>query len=226
LKRDCGLEEVPDSEHLELNDLGMQPPFAGAIQRPPLETNPMAGHLRKSWLSKASLHSRTGSMSGMHSPGFASSGFHSAAPSMPGSLTGSFVGSTGVSSGANIPGLSSGWASSLSAADQSSSAPASAVVDPFAGMDFDMDFLEQFNDPYPAMTQDLAAGIGASELNMPGLSSHDQPEYPMPGKDVQQMYPMTTSETQPISIPTTSANVDPGYQQYPDMPYMARSNFQ
>jgi hypothetical protein len=223
LKRDCGVEDVPEADYLELNDLGMQPPFAGAIQRPPLETNPMAGHLRKSWLSQASLHSRAGSRSGMHSPGFASSGFYSAGPSMPGSLTGSFVGSTGVSSGANIPGLSSGWASSLSAADQSSSAPASAVVDPFAGMDFDMDFLEQFNDPYPAMSQDIA-GIDASGLNIPSMSSH-KTGYPIPGKDVQP-YPMSTSETQPIPIPTTSASVDPSFQQYPDIPYLARSNFQ
>ncbi|KAE8154522.1 hypothetical protein BDV25DRAFT_171772 [Aspergillus avenaceus] len=44
LKRDNGIETLPDSELIQLENLGMQPPFAlnGGLQLPPLETNDMA----------------------------------------------------------------------------------------------------------------------------------------------------------------------------------------
>ncbi|KAH8698768.1 hypothetical protein BGW36DRAFT_294401 [Talaromyces proteolyticus] len=223
LKRDCGIAAVPDSEHLQLDDLGMQPPYAGGIQRPPLETNPMAGHLRKTWLSKVSLDSPAASGSGLHSPGFPSSGFHSAAPSMPGSLAGSFVGSTGVSSGVHVPGLSSGWSSGFSAADQSSSAPVSAMADPYAGVGLDSDFLEQFDKNLAT----LPAGIenfGATDFNLQEFPSEEAPQYGQPAKNGQ-VYPLSTSETQPISIPT-GTSLDQNLQQYADLSYMEGSNYQ
>ncbi|KAF5017051.1 hypothetical protein F66182_11081, partial [Fusarium sp. NRRL 66182] len=39
LKRDCGMEDLPGLENTNLEDLEMQPPFAGRMQHPPLETN-------------------------------------------------------------------------------------------------------------------------------------------------------------------------------------------
>lgn len=142
LKRDTGLETVPDSEHIQFSNLGMQPPFAldGGLRQPPVETNPLA----RSVCAQA-LHSpRRCPDSGFHTPAYRSS----AGPSMPGSLSGSYVGSTGVVSAgpaATTPGLSTDLANSLSAGLSSSSAP---VSDPLVQMGFDPEFLRRLSESY------------------------------------------------------------------------------
>jgi hypothetical protein len=211
LKRDCGMEDLPGLENTNLEDLEMQPPFAGRMQHPPLETNSfVAGNVRHSWFSNASLGSAAVSASGLQSPAFiSSSGFHSTTPSMPGSLAGSFSGSIGVSSAGPsssvIPGLSSGWSSNFSVGERSTSdwAGSAAFTDPMAQSNFDLELLQQLNDPEtPSM------GIDASMFGMEGLTSQPElmPSVAAAGKGSQSLDPVTTSMmTQPISIPTTAA---------------------
>ncbi|EED22260.1 homeobox and C2H2 transcription factor, putative [Talaromyces stipitatus ATCC 10500] len=216
LKRDCGMEDLPGLENIKLEDLGMQPPFAGRMQHPPLETNSLvAGNVRHSWFSTASLGSAAISASGLQSPAFvSSSGFQSAAHSMPGSLAGSFSGSIGVSSAgpsSAIPGLSSGWSSNFSVGEQSSSdwTGSVAYADPIAQSNFDLELLLQLNDP-----QSQGMGIDAPIFDMEVLTSQAEMMPPVAsalGKEPQSFDPLSTammttaSETRPISIPTTTA---------------------
>ncbi|RAO67863.1 uncharacterized protein BHQ10_003875 [Talaromyces amestolkiae] len=215
LKRDCGMEDLPGLENTNLEDLEMQPPFAGRMQHTPLETNALvAGSVRHSWFSNASLGSAAVS-SGLQSPAYMpSTGLLSAAPSMPGSLAGSFSGSIGVSSAGPsssvIPGLSSGWSSNFSVGERSTSdwAGSSAFADPMAQSNFDLDLLQQLND-----TEPQSMNIDASVFGMEGLTSQSEliPSLATAAtKSPQSFDPtmMTTSETQPISIPTTAAAAD------------------
>ncbi|KUL90236.1 hypothetical protein ZTR_02096 [Talaromyces verruculosus] len=224
LKRDCGMEDLPGLENTNLEDLEMQPPFAGRMQHPPLETNTfVAGNVRHSWFSNASLGSAAVSASGLQSPAYISStGFHSTAASMPGSLAGSFSGSIGVSSAgpssSAIPGLSSGWSSNFSVGGSCCSigqrstsdwTGSAAFADPMAQSNFDLELLQQLNDPEPQ-----SMGIDASLFAMEGLTTQSEMMPPLVSavttKSLQSLDPaiMTTSETQPISIPTTAAAAD------------------
>ncbi|EEA26382.1 hypothetical protein TMatcc_005352 [Talaromyces marneffei ATCC 18224] len=213
LKRDCGMEDLPGLENTNLEDLEMQPPFAGRMQHPPLETNTFAaGNVRHSWFSGASLGSAAVSASGLQSPAFiSSSGFPSAAASMPGSLAGSFSGSIGVSSAGPsssvIPGLSSGWSSNFSVGERSASdwAGSAAFADPMAQSNFDLELLQQLNGSESHNTD-----IDTSMFGMEGLTSQSEIMRTVAAKTPQSFDPstMTTAETQPISIPTTTAAAD------------------
>lgn len=242
LKRDCGIEDLAGLENIELQDLGMQPPFAGKMQHPPLETNNLiAGNVRHSWFGNASLGSAAVSVSGMQSPALpSSSGFHSAAPSMPGSLADSLSGSVGISSvgpASGMPALSSAWSSSFSVGNQSSSdwAGNTAFVDPFTqSSNFDFELLEQLNG---LNSQNI--GADASILSMEGLTTQAEMiashVSPLPSdtvpKNSQSMDSggglgmEMTSETQPISIPTASPPMHNPDQYYASL-YSSQPGFQ
>lgn len=166
LKRDAGLEPVPNSEHIQLANLGMQPPFAadGGLRRPPVETNPMTRALRNSGVNSPSLQSPGFSSSGYQSPSVNQTGFYSAGPSMSGSLAGSYVGS--FLSAAPAPALSSDQGSSLSVGPLSSSAPVSAPVDPLVQMGFDPGFLQHLNDSYGDLGHDDMEGLNFEQVNL------------------------------------------------------------
>ncbi|KAL5362127.1 hypothetical protein BJX96DRAFT_166424 [Aspergillus floccosus] len=144
LKRDAGLEAVPGSEHIRLENLGMRPPFAAqdGLRQPPVETNLSARSLCRRYPLSSGYSSPS-----IHSPAFPGTGRSSAVPSMPGSSTGSFVGSTGMLARAPNSGLSTDWGSSVSAGVSSFSTPAGSV-DPFVQMGFDPEFLQRLNDNY------------------------------------------------------------------------------
>ncbi|KAL1962553.1 hypothetical protein VTN77DRAFT_9428 [Rasamsonia byssochlamydoides] len=230
LKRDCGLEPIPDSDHIQLDNLGMQPPYAaaGGLQQPPMETNPRAGSLRKSWRGNTGFESP-----GLSGPEFPSSvfnpaGFHSAAPSMPCSLAGSFVGSTGVSSAAPVSALSSGWSGSFSAGGFSSSVPTSAPADPLMQMSFDPEFLEQLDGQYGELA-DTMGGLDGS-FDMRGLAADHPYATTTATTNEGDIFTNTTLPTsgpgsKPISIPGVEA-LDPGLQQqFTDSSYFGSSSF-
>jgi hypothetical protein len=223
LKRDCGLETVSDSEHIELQNLGMQPPYAaaGGLPRPPLETNPLAGHWRGSWVTHSSLHS----VSDLRSPGLPSAGFQSAAPSVPGSLAGSYVdsGSIGVSSAANLPGLTSGWSSSLSAGGLSSSAPIGTSMNA-PTHSFDAEFLEQMNSQY--WMADCMDGIDGTGHDMQRVPSNHSAYVDPSTKDEHSLYESTAAEAHPIPIGISPASIDPNLSQYGTDPLYRGSGFQ
>jgi Homeobox KN domain len=239
LKRDCGIEALPGLENITLQDLGMQPPFVGQMQQAPLETNNfVAGNVRHSWFGNSSLGSAAVSVSEMQSPTFPpSSGFHSAAPSMPGSLAGSFSGSVGVSStgpASNVPALSSAWSSSFSVGGQSSSdwMGSTGFVDPFAQSNFDIELLDQFNSAAPQ-----GESVDASVFNLEGLASQAEmmPNHISPllantdAKNNQSLNTASefaaTTDTQPISIPTAPLD-NPALHQYFDPLYSSQTGFQ
>ncbi|KAI9932160.1 hypothetical protein ASPWEDRAFT_110288 [Aspergillus wentii DTO 134E9] len=160
LKRDTGLEIVPNSDHIQFDNLGMQPPFAvhGGLRRPPIETNPIARSVCSDQLYSHGFHS-----SGYQSPALPGTGRSSAAPSMPGSSTGSYVGSAGVFPTLPASGLSTDRGSSLSAGFLSLSTPASSSVDPLIQMGFDPVFLQHLNEGYDALNPDAMEGLTFEE---------------------------------------------------------------
>jgi hypothetical protein len=156
LKRDTGLEVVPDSEHIQLDNLNMQPPFAahGGLRQPPVEGNPLA----RSLCNKMPLKPESFSPA-LRSPTFAGTGRSSAAPSMPGSSAASFTGSFGIAPSGVNSGLSTDWGSNFSAGVSSFSTPASGSVDQFVQMGFEPEFLQQLNDRYGEMHIDGMDGM-------------------------------------------------------------------
>ncbi|KAK2768292.1 hypothetical protein FQN54_000145 [Arachnomyces sp. PD_36] len=96
LKRDNGLCDLPDTEHITLQDLGLVPPYAadgGLRQPPPIASD--ATHM---------LQSPEPQLQGLQSPGFPTSGSHSLAHSATGSFVGSFTGSFGGSFAGSFAG--------------------------------------------------------------------------------------------------------------------------
>ncbi|KAH1663880.1 hypothetical protein KXX15_009221 [Aspergillus fumigatus] len=156
LKRDMGLEVVPDSEHIQLDNLNMQPPFAahGGLRQPPVEGNPLA----RSLCDKMPLKPESFSPA-LRSPTFAGTGRSSAAPSMPGSSAASFTGSFGIAPSGVNSGLSTDWGSNFSAGVSSFSTPATGSVDQFVQMGFEPEFLQQLNDRYGEMHIDEMDGM-------------------------------------------------------------------
>ncbi|KAL1851513.1 hypothetical protein Plec18167_008706 [Paecilomyces lecythidis] len=155
LKRDAGLESVPDSDNIQFSNLGMVPPYAadGGLRHPPAQLNPMSSLLRQGQnLSQSS---------GFASPAPRQSMFSSAPPSGPGSLSGSYAGSIGVSSAMAAPALASDWGSNFStyALSASTSAPVSAPVDPLVQMELDPEFFQRLNDGYGDLHHDDIEGI-------------------------------------------------------------------
>lgn len=200
LKRDAGLETIPNSDDIQLASLGMQPPFAadGGLRHPPVETNPVTRVLRNSGISSPGIQSPGFSSPGFQSPSFHQTGFYSAAPSMPASLAGSYVGS--FLSAAPAPALSSDQGSSLSVGPFSSSAPASAPVDPFVQMGFDPGFLQHLNDSYGELD-----GLNLEHVNLrdDGGGGLGGEAYKGAGT-VDQSVPASGVTSAPISIPNST----------------------
>ncbi|KMP07521.1 hypothetical protein CIRG_07202 [Coccidioides immitis RMSCC 2394] len=143
LKRDTGIYDLPGTQNIQLDDLGMQPPFAanGGLRQAPkhsLRTTPPC----------------SGS-SGFQSPALPSSGFHSSGPSHRGSHAGSLAGSVDFSAGGLGQGSLGGLPSSTLGGTLSSSAPVSMDNDPFIQMGFDADFLQRLDDDYEDIGHDL-----------------------------------------------------------------------
>ncbi|KAE8353363.1 hypothetical protein BDV28DRAFT_109303 [Aspergillus coremiiformis] len=165
LKRFAGLEDFPDSEHVQFANLGMQPPYAaqGGLRRPPVETNPVAQSVFYRQPFSPSHPS-----SGFQSPAFLGTGRSSAAASIPGSSTSSYAGSIGILPAVTQSGLSTEWGSSLSAEVSSFSTPMSGLVDPFVQMGFDPEFLQQLNDRYGELDLDDLQGLELEESSRHG----------------------------------------------------------
>ncbi|KAL5338475.1 hypothetical protein BJX70DRAFT_198275 [Aspergillus crustosus] len=175
LKRDVGVEPAPGSENIELDNLGMQPPYASqeGLRQPPVCTRQPCG--------------AGGPISGFQSPAIPGTGPSSAAPSVPGSLSGSFAGSMGGLLATRPSGLSTDWGSSVSAGVSSFSTPLSTSVDPFVQMGFDPEFLQQLNTRYEEeLPLDGFQGLNF-EIDNDGLNAVD---------------PMA-SISSPIAIPTS-----------------------
>ncbi|EAW07276.1 putative homeobox and C2H2 transcription factor [Aspergillus clavatus NRRL 1] len=159
LKRDAGLEMVPEAEKFELDNIDMQPPFAmhGGLRQPPVEKNVLA----RSICSKMPLKPENFSPA-LQSPAFPGTGRSSVAASMPGSSAASYVGSFGAAPSGVNSGLSTDWGSNLSAGVSSSFATpvsGSVSVDPFVQMGFEPEFLQQLNNRYGEMQLDDMEGI-------------------------------------------------------------------
>lgn len=152
LKRDAGIEPVPNSEHIKFDNLGMLPPFAahGGLRLPPAESNPLA---------RFSVCHNTPQIpsfpsSGIQSPAIGT-GQSSAVQSMPGSAAGSYGGSSGAISGKPPPGLASDWGSAFSTRTSSSSFPTHESVDPLIQMGFEPEFLQRLNEGYGDLDQEM-----------------------------------------------------------------------
>ena len=183
LKRDAGLEIVPNSDHIQFANLGMRPPFAaqGGLRQPPIETNPFA----------KAVCPDVPSSSGFQSPAI-QTGHSSAAPSGRASSSGSYLGSHGAVPAASNPTLSTDLGGSYSAGVSSFSTPASGSVDPFVQMGFDPEFLQRLNDSYG----DLQDGMEG--LNFEGGIEPSGGMEKMPESSV----PVSNAMTAPISIPS------------------------
>lgn len=211
LKRDVGMEAVPHSDHIQFDNLGMQAPFAlhGGLRRPPAETNPFAKAV-----CRGPLRSPSGPSSGAQSPAFFGTGRSSAAASMPGSGAGSYVSSPGVFSAARPPGLTADWGSGVSTQASSSSVPASAPADPLAQMGFDPVFLQQLNDSYGELDQDME-GLTFGDVDSSGGSGpgppagiEDMPDAPgefLPDSNMASA-PMAIPNHKQPNIPVTDAS--------------------
>ncbi|KAL4913520.1 hypothetical protein BDW62DRAFT_161123 [Aspergillus aurantiobrunneus] len=179
LKRDAGLGPVPGSEHIQFANLGMRPPFASqeGLRQPPVCARQSYGSGQPS--------------SGFQSPIMPGTGRSSAAPSVPGSLGGSFSGSGGMFSATRPSGLSVDRGSSTSAGV---STPQSTSVDPFVQMGFDPGFLQQLNHRYEEeLPLDSLQGLsfGAEDGRIGGFDAVE----PMDTAGV------TGATTAPIPIP-------------------------
>lgn len=141
LKRDAGIETVPDSDHVQ---------FADLVMKPRTETSPLARSVYH-----RPLQSPSTSSPGLRSPAIYGTGQSSAAASMPGSSSGSYVGSSGAVSAKPTPGLSSDLGSAFSGPTSFSSVPAAGSVDPLIQMGFEPAFLQRLNDSYGDLDQEM-----------------------------------------------------------------------
>ncbi|KAJ5725193.1 uncharacterized protein N7483_006550 [Penicillium malachiteum] len=159
LKRDTGLNSAVNNEAIQYSDLGLQPPFAvhGGLRNPPQEANVLARAIYPGALPSPAVSSP-----GIQSPTYPGTGFSSAGPSGPGSLSGSYVGSAGMIS-AGVPAFSSDWGSSLPGNASASSAPAERSADPLVQMGFDPEFLQRLNDSYSELTPHEMEGLPLDE---------------------------------------------------------------
>jgi hypothetical protein len=179
LKRDCGLQTAVNNEDIQFADLGMQPPFAvnGGLRAAPREINVLA----RTVCHGAPLHSPAVSSPSLRSSAFPGTGFSSAGPSRPGSLSGSYAGSAGMITAGADPSFFPDWASSLPTTD---SAPGERPPDPLVQMGFDPEFLQRLNDSYDEINPDGLEGLhiegvdrqkGVETQEWPKSSLLDQP---------------------------------------------------
>lgn len=226
LKRDAGIEAVPHSEHIQLDNLGMQPPFAahGGLRLPPAESNPLA---RYSVCHNKSLLSPSISSPGFRSPAFQGTGQSSAVASMPGSAAGSYGGSSGAISGKPTPGLASDWGSAFSAHTSSSSFPVQGSVDPLIQMGFEPEFLQRLNESYGELGQEMEGltfeGSAAASGSAEQTRSESIQNLPNP---VEGGIPDSNLMSSPIAIPHTkspdipiSDACQPNMGPFPDLRY-------
>lgn len=144
LKRDAGLEPVPHSDHIQLDNLGMQPPFAlsGGLRSPPVETNPGAQIIHQQ-----ALNDRGATVSGFEDP----SNQLRAGNSMWTSSSNSNSSSSDVGPNPNhTAGLSSNGPNNFHGGPTSFSISAD---DPFVQMGFDPAFLQRLSEGYDAFVQ-------------------------------------------------------------------------
>lgn len=207
IKRDTGLETVPDSEHIHLDNLGMQPPFAldGGLRLPPIETNPVARTICRRGLGSQS-NSNTGS--GLPSPGFHSG----VGPSMQGSLSGSYVGSIGAVSSSAALGLSNEWNGSYSVGQSSFSTPAN---DALIQMGFEPEFLQRLSESCADLPPDDMEGLAFESLDLRGdvdVDSHGLEDAPRFSGEVA---PFSGATSAPVTIPSpkNTHHVLPGSHQ-------------
>jgi hypothetical protein len=134
LKRDNGLCDIPNAEHITLNDLGLIPPFAsdGGLRQAPFVSGTAA----------QLIHTPESQSTGFQSPAFHSSGFCSGAPSVSGSYVGSFADSFAGSFAAS-QGLSSASGEQLSMSAPVSMQPPQTVSSDldFGQLDLDLNDL-------------------------------------------------------------------------------------
>lgn len=179
LKRDCGLQTAVNNDNIQFSDLGMQPPFAvnGGLRAAPREINVLA----RAVCHGAPIHSPAISSPSFRSPVVPGTGFSSAGPSRPGSLSGSYAGSTGMVSAGADPSFSTDWASSL---PTSVSAPGERPADPLVQMGFDPEFLQRLNDSYdennPGSIEGLHIGQGPKAIQAQEWSTSFPQHIPAP----------------------------------------------
>ena len=191
LKRDTGL--IPNSEHIEFDNL-MQPPFAaqGSLRQPPIETNPFTRTMYQQ-----DPYSLRASSSGFQSPALRT-GRSSTAASAPGSSSGSYACSTGAFPTASNPRTSGEWGGVHSAGISSLSTPVSGSVDPFAQMEFDPPFMQQFDEGYDGL-QDGLEGLTFEGLEDVGLSDGIEK---LPESLDLPAFPASNEMSAPIDIPS------------------------
>lgn len=156
LKRDNGLCDIPNAEHITLNDLGLVPPYAsdGGLRQAPIASG-SATHL---------LQTPEPQQTGVQSSAFHTSGSHSAAHSVSG-ISGSFAGSFADSFVGSL--AASRPPSSASVEHLSMSAPVS-VPQTEAGFP-NLDF-QQLNPEFNDLNLDYMTGIEFEELDTDGAS--------------------------------------------------------
>ncbi|KAL1953608.1 hypothetical protein VTO42DRAFT_2555 [Malbranchea cinnamomea] len=212
-KRNLGLCEPSDAPNLQLEDLGMQPPFAapGGLSQPPQHS-----------VGTAPRRALT--------PTYSSSAFHSAAPSMQHSLASSLAGSRDIP--LSLSG-SGGFTSSESFTFLSTSAPVMTALRSTAQTSCDAKYLHGLgsND-----FGDLSHALDDMQLESlldPGGTTG--PEHPTTSSasslkatsGVHPSIPFTTATREPVNIPATTGSFDPGYHTafYPPGSYSGGSPF-
>ncbi|BCR86712.1 putative homeobox and C2H2 transcription factor [Aspergillus chevalieri] len=198
LKRDTGL--IPNSDQIQFDNLGMQPPFAaqGGLRQPPIETNafPRTTYQQDPYSPRASL-------SGFQSPALRT-GRSSTAASAPGSSSGSYACSTGAFPTASNPRTSGEWGGIHSAGISSLSTPVSGSIDPFAQMEFDPQFMQQFDEGYDGLQNDLE-GLTFEGLEDVGLSGGIEK---LPESLDLPSFPANNEMSAPIDIPSPKQQSD------------------
>ncbi|KAI1965310.1 hypothetical protein LOZ58_001156 [Ophidiomyces ophidiicola] len=150
LKRDAGICDTPNPQNIQLDDLGMQPPFAanGGLRCAPIHSYKPNPPLSVS--------------SGLQSPVLPSSGFHSTVASYRGSLAGSLSGSVDFSTRHPVFGQVGDFPNATMS-DFSSSAPVTADNDPLIQMGFDADFLRGLDNDEGDIGHDMG-GLSLGKL--------------------------------------------------------------
>lgn len=221
LKRDAGIEPVPNSDHIQFDNLGMQPPFAahGGLRLPPAESNPLA---------RFSVCHRTLADPSVPSSGFQSpalrTGQSSAAPSMPGSAAGSYGASSGAISAKRTPGLASDWESVYSTRTSSSSVPAQGSVDPLVQMGFEPEFLQRLNEDYGDLDEEMDGLTFDSAVG----GDTDPPDWTDKMSNARDRQPGSNLMSAPIAIPNAKgSNISVSEPFLPDqVPFTDRQHFE
>ena len=166
LKRDCGLVSLPKSDHIQFDNLGMRPPYASdhGLPRAPMETN----FLARTFCSQPMFNSSGPSSSGIHSPAAVGTGQSSAAPSFPGSSSGSYIGGSGAVPVTHHAGLSADLGSNHTPGLSFGSTPISGSADPLVQMGFEPAFLRRLEENYEGLQLEDLEGLTFEDKPVPG----------------------------------------------------------